>query len=141
MIRAHPVFGIGLDETKYHFLDYLPPDAPKPLPPGYYQHLHNVYLQYAAERGIPTLLAMLWLLAWIVRDFWRALRKLPPGRSVERFLLHGAIASVIGIMLSGLYEVNLGDSEVLTGFLVVVASGYLAVRATREDVATASAAP
>jgi len=141
MIRAHPVFGIGLDETKYHFLDYLPPDAPNPLPPGYYQHLHNVYLQYAAERGIPTLLTMLWLLVRVVHDFWRALRKLPAGRSVERFLLEGGIATVIGIMVSGLFEVNLGDSEVLTAFLVVVACGYVAVRGLAENAATVSAAP
>jgi len=141
MIRAHPLLGIGLDETKYHFLDYLPPDAPHPLPPGYYQHLHNVYLQYAAERGIPTLLMMLWLLARVVHDFWRALRKLPAGRSAERFLLQGGIATVIGIMVSGLYEVNLGDTEVLTAFLVVVACGYVAAGGRREDGATVSAAP
>ncbi len=140
MIRAHPVLGIGLDETKYHFLDYLPPDAPHPLPPGYYQHLHNIYLQYAAERGIPTLLMMLWLLARVIRDFWLGLRKLPAGRSTERFLLQGGIATVIGIMVAGLYEVNLGDTEVLTAFLVVVACGYLAVRGIR-DSATVSAAP
>jgi O-antigen ligase len=141
MIRAHPLVGIGLDETKYHFLDYLPPDAPNPLPPGYYQHLHNFYLQYAAERGIPTMLTMLWLLARVVRDFWRALRKLPAGRSTERFLLHGGIATVIGIMVSGLFEVNLGDSEVLTAFLVVVACGYVAVRGLRDGRAIVSAAP
>jgi len=138
MIRAHPIFGIGLDETKYHFLDYLPPDTPRPLPPGYYQHLHNVYLQYAAERGIPTLLAMLWLLGKVMRDFWRALRKLPEGRRTERFLLHGGIATVIGIMVSGLFEVNLGDSEVLTAFLIVVACGYLAARPREAAIASAA---
>lgn len=141
MIRAHPWLGIGLDETKYHFLDYLPPDAPNPLPPGYYQHLHNVYLQYAAERGIPTLLMMLWLLGRVVGDFWRALGKLPSGRGAGRFLLQGGIASVIGIMVSGLFEVNLGDTEVLTAFLVVVACGYVAVRDLAGGAATASAAP
>ena len=140
MIRAHPLVGIGLDETKYHFLDYLPPDAPHPLPPGYYQHLHNIYLQYAAERGIPTMLAMVWLLGLVVRDFWGGLRRLPAGRSVERFLLHGGIAGVIGIMVSGLDEVNLGDTEVLTAFLTVVACGYLAARGPGGR-ATASAAP
>lgn len=139
MIAAHPVFGIGLDQTKYHFLDYLPPDTPRPLPPGFYQHLHNVYLQYAAERGIPTLLMMLWLLGRSLRDFWRALRKLPAGRSLERFLLHGGIATVIGIMLAGLYEVNLGDTEVLTAFLIVVACAYLPMRVAPG--ATTSAAP
>ena len=128
MIAAHPLLGIGPDETKYHFLDYLPPDTPKPLPPGFYQHLHNFYLQFAAERGIPTMLMMLWMLAMIVYDFFHALQRLPPGQSDERFLLNGGIATVIGIMLSGLFEVNLGDSEVLTVFLVVVACGYVAVQ-------------
>lgn len=126
MIEAHPWFGIGLDETKYHFLDYLPPDTRQPRPPGFYQHLHNVYLQYAAERGIPTLAMMLWLLLTILLDFSGAIRRLPPGRSNERFLLHAGIASVAGIMVSGLFEVNLGDTEVLTVFLVVVAAGYVA---------------
>jgi O-antigen ligase len=125
MIEAHPWLGIGLDETKYHFLDYLPPDTPQPRPPGFYQHLHNFYLQYAAERGIPTMLMMIWVLFLILYDFYRALQKLPLGRSDERFLLHGGIAAVIGIMVGGLFEVNLGDSEVLTVFLVV-ACGYIA---------------
>ncbi|HWF10560.1 MAG TPA: O-antigen ligase family protein [Bryobacteraceae bacterium] len=131
MIEAHPLLGIGLDETKYHFLDYLPADTPRPLPPGFYQHLHNFYLQYAAERGIPTLLMMIWMLLSIIRDFHRALARLTEERREERFLLYAGIATVIGIMVSGLFEVNLGDSEVLTVFLVVISCGYLAVDQTR----------
>jgi putative inorganic carbon (HCO3(-)) transporter len=127
MIEAHPLLGIGLDETKYHFLDYLPPDTPRPLPSGFYQHLHNFYLQFAAERGIPTMLMMIWMLLLTVYDFFHALRKLPPGPSDARFLLHGGIAAVIGIMVSGVFEVNLNDSAVLTVFLIVVACGYVAV--------------
>ncbi|HLK68281.1 MAG TPA: O-antigen ligase family protein [Bryobacteraceae bacterium] len=126
MIEAHPLLGIGLDETKYHFLDYLPPDTPRPLPSGFYQHLHNFYLQFAAERGIPTMLMMIWMLVMIVYDFFRALQKLPPGPGDARFLLHGGIAGVIGIMASGLFEVNLNDSAVLAVFLIVVACGYVA---------------
>jgi hypothetical protein len=59
-------------------------------------------------------------------DFWRGLKTLPPGRSNQRFLLHGGIAAVLAIMAEGFVELNLGDSEVLTMFLVVVACGYLA---------------
>ncbi|HEX4276901.1 MAG TPA: O-antigen ligase family protein [Bryobacteraceae bacterium] len=131
MIEAHPLLGIGLDETKYQFLNYLPADEPRPLPPGFYQHLHNFYLQYAAERGIPTLLMMIWMLLLIIRDFHRALARLVPERRDERFLLYAGIATVIGIMVSGLFEVNLGDSEVLTVFLVVISCGYIAVDQTR----------
>jgi O-antigen ligase len=133
MIRAHPLLGIGLDETKYHFKDYLPPDAPNPLPDGFYQHLHNFYLQFAAERGIPTLLMLLWMLGRMLRDFYRALQKLPPGPGDERFLLQGGIAAVLGVMVSGLFEVNLGDTEVLTIFLVVAACGYVAFDRARSE--------
>jgi putative inorganic carbon (HCO3(-)) transporter len=127
MVKAHPLLGIGPEEAKYHMREWIPSDIPRPLPAGFYQHLHNVYLQYAAERGIPTMLMLLWMLILIIYDFSIALNRLPPGRSLERFLLAGGVASVLGIMASGLFEVNLGDSEVLTAFLVVVGCGYLAV--------------
>jgi putative inorganic carbon (HCO3(-)) transporter len=127
MIKAHPFLGIGPEGPKYHFEEWVPADIPRPLPTGWYGHLHNIYLQYAAERGIPTMLVLMWLLGQMLYDFWRALRKLPPGRSDERFLLHGAIAVILATLAEGFFEYNLGDSEVLTMFLVVVACAYQAV--------------
>jgi O-antigen ligase len=127
MIEAHPWLGLGPEGPHYHFVEWLPADAPRPLPSGWYGHLHNIYLQYAAERGIPTMLVMMWLLGQVIYDFWRGLRKLPPGRSNRRFLLHGGIAVVLAILIEGFVEYNLGDSEVLTMFLVVVGCGYLAL--------------
>ena len=127
MVKAHPLLGIGPEEAKYHMKEWIPGDIKGPLPPGFYQHLHNVYLQYAAERGIPTMLMLVWMLLLIVYDFSLGLTRLPPGRSRERFLLAAGVACVLGIMVSGLFEVNLGDSEVLTAFLVVVGCGYRAV--------------
>jgi O-antigen ligase len=127
MIAAHPWLGLGPEEPHVQFQQWLPGDIRPPLPPGYYGHLHNVYLQYAAERGIPTMLVMLWLLIQIVVNFRRGLRGLPPGRDDRRFLLHGGIAAVLAILAEGFVEYNLGDSEVLTMFLVVTACGYLAL--------------
>jgi len=43
-------------------------------------------------------------------------------------VLHGTIAVIIGILVGGLFEFNLGDSEVLMMFLSVVALGYAALR-------------
>ncbi|MDR3700229.1 MAG: O-antigen ligase family protein [Candidatus Sulfopaludibacter sp.] len=128
MIEAHPLLGIGPDGPKYHFMEYLPEDVPRAsLPSGFYEHIHNLYLQYAAERGIPVLLIFLWMIAQILIDFFRGLRSLPPGRSDKRFLLHGGIAVVLAVLVEAFVEVNLGDSEVLTMFLVVVGCGYLAL--------------
>jgi putative inorganic carbon (HCO3(-)) transporter len=127
MIEKHPWFGIGPDGPLVEFNDYVPPDIPRPLPSGYYGHLHNIYLQWAADRGIPTMLMMMWLLVQAVIDFWRALRKLPPGPSDARFILRGATAMVIATIVVGFFEYNLGDSEVLTMFLVGIACGYTAI--------------
>ena len=128
MIEAHPLLGIGPDGPKYHFMEYIPPDVPRAsLPSGFYEHVHNLYLQYAAERGIPVLLIFLWMIGQILADFFRGVRKLPPERSDKRFLLHGGIAVVLAVLVEAFVEVNLGDSEVLTMFLVVVACGYLAL--------------
>lgn len=127
MAEAHPLLGVGPDEPKYHMLEYIPRDVPRPLPSGFYQHVHNLYLQYAADRGIPTALAFIWILIQAPFDFWRGLRKLPPGRGTRRFLLHGGIAVAVAAIVEGFVEVNLGDSEVLTMFLVVLACGYLAL--------------
>jgi putative inorganic carbon (hco3(-)) transporter len=127
MIEKHPWFGVGPEEVRLEFNDYVPADVPRPLPNGWYGHLHNIYLHYAAERGIPTMLMLMWLLVRVLVDFWRALGKLPPGPSDQRFVLRGAIAAVIATMVAGFFELNLGDSEVLTMFLVTIACGYTAI--------------
>ncbi len=127
MIRAHPWFGLGPEEVKAQFDRYVPPDISRPLPEGWYGHLHNIYLQYAAERGIPTMLMMLWLLGQVLYDCLRRVWRLPPGRSDLKFVLHGAVAVVVATMIAGLFEYNLGDSEVLTMFLVVIGCAYSAM--------------
>jgi putative inorganic carbon (HCO3(-)) transporter len=124
IIGAHPWLGIGPEQVKYQVDRWVPASA-LPLPVGYYGHLHNIYLQYAAERGLPTLLVFLWMVAKILWDFGRALRRKLIDREA-RFVLHGGIAAILAILAEGFAENNLGDSEVLTLFLAVVAFGYIA---------------
>jgi putative inorganic carbon (HCO3(-)) transporter len=126
MIEAHPLLGLGPEGPRIHFDEYLPNDVVT-KPEGSYIHLHNIYLEYAAERGIPAMLILMWMMAMILHDFWRGLRTLPPGRDDRRFLLHGGFAIVLATLAEGFFEYNLGDSEVLTMFLVVIACGYLAL--------------
>jgi putative inorganic carbon (HCO3(-)) transporter len=129
MIKAHPIVGVGPEEIrKKAVLDaYLPADIHYPLPAGNYQHLHNIYIHYAAECGVPAALFLSGAIVMAIVDFRRALGTLPPGRSQRRFLLQAAIACVIGTGVSGVFEKNLGDTEVLTMFLTIVCLGYLAV--------------
>ena len=136
MIEAHPLLGLGPEEPHYQFDRYLPADVTE-KPSGWYGHLHNIYLQYAAERGIPVMLILMWMMAKIFLDFWRGLRALPPGRGYARFLLHGGIAVLLATLTEGFAEYNLGDSEVLTMFLVVVGCGYVALELGESKTASA----
>jgi O-antigen ligase len=124
MVQAHPVFGLGPEMPGKQFQQYVPRDVERPLPEGFYGHLHNVYLQYAAERGIPTLMAFLWMIAIMLRDWWRRARATADAQ--RRAILHGALAALLALLIEGFFEHNLGDSEVLSMFWVVVAWGYRA---------------
>ena len=134
MIKAHPLVGVGPEQVGKRFADYAPPSVPRPIPSNwYYQHLHNVYYHYAAERGLPALAFLLWFLLQALFDFWSALRRLPAD-SEARWVLHGAIACIVAVMVSAYAEVNLGDSEVLGMFMAVVACGYVAVKRSQSGV-------
>jgi putative inorganic carbon (hco3(-)) transporter len=127
MIQAHSLVGVGPEQVGAQFKKYLPPDTPLPLPAGYYGHLHNIYYHYAAERGLPALLALLCFLGKALFDFARGLRT--KHRNLEtQWVLYAAVSVLIAVLLSGYYEVNLGDSEVLAMFLSVVACGYVALQ-------------
>ena len=129
MIKAHPLLGLGPEQVAPNFSRYLPSDVAGPLPNGYYGHLHNIYFHYAAERGIPALLALLWFFTRALYDFLRAQRSLPRG-SEAKWVLHGIVAVIVAFLFAGYFEVNWGDSEVLGFFLAIVGTGYVAVAAT-----------
>jgi len=116
MILAHPWLGLGPEGPGKHFEEYLPHATDQKLPDGYYGHLHNVYLQYAAERGLPALGCFLIFVGLNVRSWVRH-------PSLMRYF---ALAAMAGLATSGLFEHNLGDSEVLTLFLALF--GLAAIR-------------
>lgn len=127
MIAAHPIVGVGPEQVGPQFMQYYPADLPHPFPVAWYkEHLHNIYIHYAAERGLPALAALLWLLGRALFDFWVTLRRLP-AQSESRWVLHGSIAVIIAVMISGWTELTLGHSQVLEMFLAVLACGYIAV--------------
>lgn len=125
MIRAHPWFGVGPEQVGKQHIAYLPAGTTS-LPDGFYGHLHNIYFHFAAERGIPALLALLCAVVGSAVAFCCALRRKPPPE--ERAILHGAVAVTIAILVTGFFEHNLGDSEVLQIYLATVAFGFTAAR-------------
>ncbi len=132
MIQAHPALGLGPERVGPRFREFLPADVAE-LPNAYYGHLHNMYIHYAAERGLPAAAMLVWLLGHVLWDHRRALRKLPEGPSDRRFLLHAVVAATLGIAVVGCFDLTLGDSEILAAFLALVALGYRTVESLNQQ--------
>jgi len=140
IVKKHPWLGLGPEQIKAlevsgEFQKWIPADVPRPLPTGWYGHLHNLYVQLAAERGIPAALVMIWLLVKILVDFSRGARQARDNPDA-RAILYGGIAMMAGTLAVGCAEYNLGESGVLTPFLSIVVCGYVAVGQASWPVAT-----
>ena len=138
MIEAHPWFGVGPMRVGPRFAEFQPEDITE-RPEAYYGHLHNVFVHYGAERGIPAVLFLLLALGKVLLDHRRALATLPAGYSDERFLLHGVIAATLGLGVVSCSDVSLGDSEILGVYLTVIALGYRAVDSASRRAAAGTA--
>ncbi len=132
MIRDKPLFGVGPERVGPLFREYMNPEVTE-LPAAYYGHLHSIYIHYPAERGLPALFFLLWLLGKIGWDCLRALRRLPPGRDDDLATVQAALAGVLAVLIVGAFDVTLGDSEVLALWLTLVALGYAAMRSHQEN--------
>ena len=113
MIGERPLLGIGPDRVKWVYPLYRHATAPRLLVP----HLHDSYVQIAAERGIPALAIYLALLGTAAGGAWRGFRR---GGSASDLHL-GVLGALAAFAVAGLFEHNWGDSEVQRLVLVLVA--------------------
>ena len=123
MIAEHPLAGVGPERVGPLFARFQPEDVDR-LPSGFYGHLHNVFVHFAAERGIPAALILLWLFAQVLIDMRSGLSRLRAGRDDCRFLLHAGVVSTLAIAVLSCFDVALGDSEVLAAYMAIVAVAY-----------------
>ena len=67
MIMDKPIFGQGTGMILEVYPKYRWQGAPNPNAP----HLHNNFIQVAAERGLPSLVFLGWILYLLAREAWR----------------------------------------------------------------------
>jgi putative inorganic carbon (HCO3(-)) transporter len=115
MIREHPWLGVGPNNIVEVYDLYLPPG--KSPEPGYHAHLHNNFIQFGAERGLPVLAAWVWMMFALGWHFWRLRRKL----RAQRWVADAAFAGWLALMVEGCFEFNFGTSPVLMLFLFLAA--------------------
>lgn len=117
MVADRPLFGLGPEMIERRYAIYRPPSAPRYEIP----HLHNTFLQLAAERGLPSLAAYLALLAGSVLFAWRRFLREGGEDGPRADLYIGALLALLAFSLAGLFENNWGDTEVQRPALFLIA--------------------
>ncbi len=122
MIQAHPWLGVGPNNIVEVYDLYLPPG--KSPEPGYHNHLHDDFLQFGAERGLPCLASWVWLMAALGWFTWKMRGRL----SAQRWVADASFAVLLGFLAEGCFEFNFGTSPVLMMFLFLTSTPFIALR-------------
>jgi O-antigen ligase len=109
MIMDKPIFGQGTGMILEVYPKFRWQGAPNPNAP----HLHNNFIQIAAERGLPCLVFLGWILFLLGREAWRVRGSSRTGPLV--------LAALFATLASGMFEYTLGDSEILMLILLLSA--------------------
>jgi O-antigen ligase len=110
MIDEEPLTGIGPHMVARVYPEYRTSDAVDTA----VQHLHNVPLHIAAERGLPALMLWIWFVLAAGRDLLSLVRR--EGSA----LAAAGLAALAAMVAAGLFEYNFGDSEFLVLLLALI---------------------
>lgn len=123
MVLERPVFGLGPGMVEIAYPSFRWSEAPQPRAP----HLHNNLLQIAAERGLPGLAFFCWGAIAVAIATLRAFA-LARGDQVAGGAVLATLAVLAAVFAAGLFEYNLGDSEVLMAVLLLTAVPFSLAR-------------
>jgi O-antigen ligase len=113
MIGQHPIFGVGVENFSTFLPDYVSQDL------GDVPHAHNLFLNMAAERGLPALASFLVVVGLIFLSLRQALRKAV--LSADRLIAAALTASFAGYFAHALFDVSYYDYKVLVLFWLMAA--------------------
>ncbi|MBU2444880.1 MAG: O-antigen ligase family protein, partial [Bacteroidetes bacterium] len=110
IFRDYPIFGIGNIDLNEIYKRYR-----ESTDKYSYGHLHNNYLHMLAVLGI---LGFIVFISILVKTFFIHLKSYRQSEKNEfyRSVSSGVFAAFIGICVSGLFEYNFGDHEIVTLF-------------------------
>ena len=128
MVSERPLFGLGPGMVEERYPIYRHETAPRFTVP----HLHNSFLELAAERGLISLAAYFWLMIAGFLLAYRAYRREGGPRGPRADLYVGTILVLVGFNLAGLFEDNWRDTEVQRLILFLLALP-LCLRAGEDD--------
>lgn len=135
IVAARPVFGGGPGTFGYLF--HQVPDPDPYATDTYYNTAHNGFINVAAESGLPSLIAGLWLLAAMTRTGWRYLTDTTRDEPRSRAVIAGCVAGILGLMASMLFDVP-WVFPLTTLYVVLLAAIVVAPFSSRRTVPAAT---
>jgi hypothetical protein len=113
LIRAHPLFGVGLDSVAGHWQRWdLEAYRRFPLK----SHFHSTPIQLAVECGLPTLAIWLWLMGAYFLFLLRLRAKAGRRNWFTQGVTCGVLGGLIAFLLTALLQYNFGDAEAMVVF-------------------------
>jgi O-antigen ligase len=131
MIAERPLAGLGPDMVDHRYEIYRHPTAPRYWVP----HLHNSFLELAAERGLPALAAYLWMMIAGVRLALRRYRAEGGLAGPRADLYLGSVFALLAFNIAGLFENDWGDAVVKRLALFALMIPFCLALADGEDAA------
>jgi O-antigen ligase len=133
MIRDHPFLGVGTGTMTEMSSSYQMLARRREGPWG---HLHNTYVNVAAERGLLGLAAFLLFILALASELWRGYRTAnavtqvvtPNGVEDSKIIILTGLLSLAGWLVAGLTETIAHDSNVLMMFYFVMGLALAASR-------------
>jgi len=122
IIQDHPILGVGINNYTLIMWDY--DKTEEGLGALTHHQVHNIFLQIAAEMGIPGLAMFLWLVASIL---FAGLRYVMLNEDITVFAVIGLLGGLLAFLVHGLYDAeSIGGKLFL--FIWVFAAIIFAIR-------------
>jgi len=129
MFLEHPITGVGLQDLRSLYRIYRTTGSTEVV-----GHLHNVYVQIAAQMGVVGLAAFAWLYGSLLRaasaglGWSRAQRERWRAEGLAAGVRIGVTSALIGFLVAGLFEWNFGDEELLYALYTLVGMAWASRR-------------
>lgn len=118
MFKDHPITGVGDNEITDVYKMYRQPQFH-----GEGSHLHSNFFMVLATKGIFGIIFYIALFFTLFLKHFKYFRQAV--NKEEKYLIFGCILSMISFHISGIFEWNYGDWEVLTLFLFVISVPFV----------------
>ena len=121
MVKERPFFGLGPETVGIRYPIYRQPTAPRRSVP----HLHNSFVHLAAERGLTSLAAYLWLMGAALALAFRSYRRQIVHGQADADLYLASFLTLLAFNVAGVFEANWRDTELQRVALFLVSVPYL----------------